>query len=98
MLSQQLVAVEVEIADQPEPGTPSLLDDCGSPPRCCRSALLTVMRTSSEPPRQARHRRTVASTSAVSVLVIDCTTLVRPADGHTGYAYLAGAAAADCAI
>ena len=48
---------------------------CGT--AAAASAVLTVMRTSSEP--AARQRRapaaTVASMSAVSVLVIDCTTI-----------------------
>jgi hypothetical protein len=39
------------------------------------SSLLTVMRTSSEPARASADLRDRASTSAVSVLVIDCTTI-----------------------
>jgi hypothetical protein len=41
--------------------------------------VFTVMRTSSEPAAaSARTWRVVASTSAVSVLVIDCTTMGAP--------------------
>ena len=43
------------------------------------SAVLTVMRTSSEPASvSAMACATVAATSAVSVLVIDCTTIGAP--------------------
>ena len=43
------------------------------------SAVLTVMRTSSEPASaSALTCATVAATSAVSVLVIDCTTIGEP--------------------
>ena len=47
---------------------------CGT--AAAASARLTVMRTSSEPARaSAATWLAVASTSAVSVLVIDCTTM-----------------------
>ena len=43
------------------------------------SGVLTVMRTSSEPARaSASTWRAVAAASAVSVLVIDCTTIGAP--------------------
>src|SRR5258708_10779982 len=48
------------------------------------SLLLTVMRTSSEPAlARACTWRTVPSTSAVSVLVIDCTTIGAPPPTRT---------------
>ena len=45
-------------------------------PRAAASGVLTVMRTSSEPARASSATcRAVAAASAVSVLVIDCTTI-----------------------
>ncbi len=50
---------------------------CGT--AAAASSRSTVMRTSSEPARaSAATWRAVASTSAVSVLVIDCTTIGAP--------------------
>ena len=77
VLGQQRVAVVVEVADQGHARRPSA-------PRRSRmrgtalaaSSRSTVMRTISEPARaRSAVWRAVASTSAVSVLVIDCTTM-----------------------
>ena len=73
---QELVAVEVKIADQRRRDAlrARLSRMCGT--AAAASSLLTVMRTSSDPARaSALTWATVASMSAVSVLVIDCTTM-----------------------
>ena len=78
MFGQQLVAVEMEIADERHVDCRRHRAAPGSGHRGGGLLVLTVMRTSSEPARaSASTCVTVASTSAVSVLVIDCTTIGR---------------------
>ena len=81
MLGEQLVADVVEVADQRDVGRPwpsSRSRIWGT--AAAASSRSTVSRTSSEPARaSAAIWRAVASTSAVSVLVIDWTTIGRAA-------------------
>ena len=76
VFAQQLVAVEVEVADQRHVHAELAQRAPRSrAPAAAASSVLTVMRTSSEPAcASARTCSAVDSTSAVSVLVMDCTT------------------------
>ena len=77
VLDQQLVAVVVEVADDrhAHPEIVELAPDLRAR-RAAAASLLTVTRTSSEPAcASAATWRAVASASAVSVLVIDWTTI-----------------------
>ena len=77
MLTQQLVAVEVKVADERHVH-PHLRRGAARIGATAAAAalVLTVMRTSSEPARASDFTCcAVASASSVSVLVIDCTTM-----------------------
>ena len=74
--SQELVTVEVEITDEGDLDSQSVRRSRMRGTLSAAASLFTVILTSSEPARASSATwRTVAVTSAVSVLVIDCTTM-----------------------
>ena len=76
MFAQQLVTVEMEVADERHVHAQLREPVADRRTAAAASASLTVMRTSSEPARaSALICCAVPSMSAVSVLVIDCTTI-----------------------